>query len=144
MLSRSFFGLFSGLVLCITCIAQTDSVPLRLGPIHQANSQGALEVLVELPKDSTAQAHEFRLLEDGTITANGAKLQDFRTSRWSLAFVLAIDVSRSLNVQQLDGIKQAASDFVTRLNAPIVLITFADRKSTRLNSSHQIISYAVF
>lgn len=126
MLSRFFSGLFSGLLLCTTCFPQTDSVSLRLGPIHESDTHGSLEVLVELPKESTAQAKDFRLIEDGAVTASGAKLHDFRTSRWTLAFVLAIDVSRSLSTQQLDGVKQATSDFVSRLNAPIALVTFAD------------------
>src|SRR5258708_9399371 len=41
-----------------------------------------------------------------------------------------------------DGERVYAINYVTRLSS--VLLAIKDRKSTRLNSSHQIISYAVF
>src|SRR5258708_27304799 len=40
--------------------------------------------------------------------------------------------------------REAPSGKLTEIDAVEALETFRDRKSTRLNSSHQIISYAVF
>src|SRR5256885_11382519 len=51
---------------------------------------------------------------------------------------------RSLNVTQPDLVAEVHQEYV-RAGADIVETnTFGDRKSTRLNSSHLVISYAVF
>src|SRR5258708_24380993 len=56
-------------------------------------------------------------------------------------------VLRFFELQRRLGRKKVGSEL--RLEVPVVLVIFdllwlEDRKSTRLNSSHQIISYAVF
>src|SRR5947208_6543577 len=51
---------------------------------------------------------------------------------------------RSLAYLGLLGPRERSARLLRELEADGVQLTDADRKSTRLNSSHQIISYAVF
>src|SRR5439155_15076227 len=46
--------------------------------------------------------------------------------------------------RNLEGAEKARNDFVVAGTRPLVRRRFRDRKSTRLNSSHVAISYAVF
>src|SRR5438034_7072903 len=64
-----------------------------------------------------------------------------------LALMLVASVSALLSLRQLHAVEQqVASRFLSRTQAlsEVVISVHIDRKSTRLNSSHTVISYAVF
>src|SRR5688572_31357844 len=52
---------------------------------------------------------------------------------------MSVELSRSVNAR-----RQMTADIAHELRTPLSLILGQDRKSTRLNSSHSQISYAVF
>src|SRR5258708_25451085 len=61
----------------------------------------------------------------------------------------ALRGAASCRVKRNEGMKKeryvvALDRQIASYNVPFLLHPFVDRKSTRLNSSHQIISYAVF
>src|SRR5207244_12638397 len=61
-----------------------------------------------------------------------------------LLFELDTSYARLNTTNILNNTSVQRLDFFPRLTAPVVVPPWLDRKSTRLNSSHQIISYAVF
>src|SRR5512144_1144273 len=91
-------------VLASVCLAQSDSA-LRLGRFHNLPKAGAIEALVELPDNVAAQASDFQFIEDGRRTVRAASVTPFSNSSWKAALILAIDVSRSLKMQELDEVK---------------------------------------
>ena len=121
--------LLLGILAAGICLAQSDPA-LRLGPFHSLPKPGAIEALVELPDGVSAQAPEFQLLEDGRRTSHATSLMPFRNSPWKVALILALDVSRSLKMQELDEVKSATIGFVTQLKDPVLLIAFADSADT--------------
>jgi hypothetical protein len=54
----------------------------------------------------------------------------FPNSTWKSALVLALDVSRSIRIPELDQVKQASAQFLAQLKDPVALITFADTADT--------------
>jgi Mg-chelatase subunit ChlD len=125
MLVKTLSGLFAVSI----CLAQSDPA-LSLGPFHNLQKPGSIEVLVELPNNGTAEAQEFQLIEDGHLTSRGASASPFRNSKWKLALVLALDVSRSLTTKEFDEVKKATIDFITQIKDPVALISFGDSADT--------------
>lgn len=102
-----------GFFACGLCLAQYDPA-LRLGPFHNLQKAGSIEVLVEFPKNATAKASEFHLFEDGKSTSSGATVTQFRNSNWKVALVLAVDVSLSIKPPVFDEIRKACIEFASQ------------------------------
>jgi hypothetical protein len=98
---------------------------MRLGPVFIKTPEH-IEMLVELPQGVAVTANDVQLLEDGEPTIRANALTKFRDSGWTLAVVLAMDMSRSLPNRDLEEAKSALKNFATELKDPLALITFAD------------------
>src|SRR5690625_6267911 len=70
------------------------------------------------------------------------------SSKYSLPIIMKIiqdlPIGYSRRKMFLNGCMQKGQKFVKRVRGFRFIATFSDRKSTRLNSSHVAISYAVF
>src|SRR5207244_11357848 len=90
---------------------------------------------LDLHSFPTRRSSDLRLL-----SAAGANIEQLNTVRQQLSTVKAGGLARACNAARL--ITLLISDVLgDRLD---IIGSGPDRKSTRLNSSHQIISYAVF
>src|SRR5258708_14753694 len=80
--------------------------------------------------------------------SNEARISCSNSLSWFMSLISRQEVSRRLAARHNALQKNLALAFNVRNKVRIVLYPhyqhFLDRKSTRLNSSHQIISYAVF
>lgn len=110
---------------CTICLAQSDA-PLRLGPFHNLQKPGSTAVLVELPDGTSAQPADFWFIEDGRKTSRASAAVEFRKSGWKAAFVVTLDVSRSLTVKEFAEVRMAAMQFVAQLQDPVAVVAFGD------------------
>jgi hypothetical protein len=117
--------LFPPLLLLSLAFGQSSQDRLRLGPVFVKTPEH-IEMLVEFPQGVAATANDVQLVEDGESTIRANALTKFRDSGWSLAVVLAMDMSRSLPNRDLEEAKSALKNFATQLKDPLALVTFAD------------------
>jgi FHA domain/von Willebrand factor type A domain len=117
--------LFPPLLLLSLAFGQSSQDRIRLGPVFVKTPEH-IEMLVEFPQGVAATANDVQLVEDGESTIRANALTKFRDSGWSLAVVLAMDMSRSLPNRDLEEAKSALKNFATQLKDPLALVTFAD------------------
>src|SRR5262245_52613028 len=117
--------LFPPFLLLSLAFGQSSQDRLRLGPVFVKTPEH-IEMLVEFPQGVTATPNDVQLLEDGEPTIRATALTKFRDSGWTLAVVLAMDMSRSLPNRDLEEAKSALKNFASQLKDPLALITFAD------------------
>src|SRR5258708_22350404 len=116
--------------------------PLGLHAQHE-DDVGALERLFDL-KDAANRAAGFKLFElarnpHGGTAQREAAAKFAEQMNVGAGHAAVLDIAEDSNVQFRDG-------SLAKLNITILgdIQHNPDRKSTRLNSSHQIISYSVF
>src|SRR5256885_2034574 len=127
------------LVLTVLTLIVLLSVPLLGGPTKNNGSQSkvssnpAAKPETENNQRSTKQIPDPALAE---LIDRALDQSDVRTARWGV-FVMSLNDGRVLYSRDADKPFTPASNMK-------VYTTAVDRKSTRLNSSHLVISYAVF
>ena len=106
--------LFPPLLLLSLAFGQSSQDRLRLGPVFVKTPEH-IEMLVEFPQGVAATANDVQLVEDGESTIRANALTKFRDSGWSLAVVLAMDMSRSLPNRDLEEAKSALKNFASSI-----------------------------
>src|SRR5207244_11227345 len=82
-------------------------------------------------------------LHDGALDVVGRHIQRFRVADRLSQPRIAVGIAAAKTGSNSDFLDKFREGTPT-LRIDCALLVFKDRKSTRLNSSHQIISYAVF
>jgi len=112
-------------LLLSLAFGQSNQDRLRLGPVH-LKAPEHIEMLVELPEGVVAGVNDFQLVEDGEPTVHAKASTKFRDSGWTLAVVLAVDISKSLRKLDIEEVKKALTDFASQFKDSLALVTFGD------------------
>lgn len=117
---------------------------LYIGPIYLSQAS-QLQILIEKPRATEGpvfapKPDELVLIEDGKATVTASSVSSFGESGLGMAFVVAVDVSRSMEGQPLRDVKAALEAFADKINPKdfVALVSFADewKEESSFGDSH--------